>query len=380
MNRLHRLSSMRTTHSSHARPAAADGRRRDGRRPARASAALLLLCAALWCTNEALATQGCGAAEGWTSVDFDGEAFGRHPFETGAGRYRLALVPTDHGWRIQVRDAIGNDLAMFSAPARPVDTNALNIAGWHFRNADNSGPNRGDVNAPQSLRSFVFGRLAADPALNPALTAPAMAVTHDAGGRGELIIDDYGLADLEPRQRARLVYMRFRGCLEWYPGPQPPTLADTAAPGIVAPVVAQMQACGLDAAVYRLSDRLASGREGGQRPFLEPDMDGDGQRDLVVPLTRLTDAAPGLAICLTAQRQLVLAGYSGRIGRHLDPVYFGRADWWNAVERGPVSQSGSEALPPVLRGDAILLGKEGASSVLLYLDADGVVGSYWQGD
>lgn len=346
------------------------------------------------CTGPVAATQGCGAAEGWVSVDFAGEAYGEHDYETQLGAFVFVLEHREFGWHIQVRDAGGRDLAVFSPPARPVEANPLNIAGWHFRNLDNTAPNRGEVNAPQGLRQFVFGRLATDPMLNPALIAPAEpdpaspaavleradAVAAPAGGRGELVIEDFGLADLEPQRRARMVYMKFHGCLEWDPGPRAETLADTAAPGIVAPVVGQMQACGLDASVYRLSDRMIGGREGGQNPYLEPDLDGDGQRDLVVPVTRRADGAPGLAMCLAAERRVTLAGFSGRIGRHLDPTYFGRVDWWNVVTRGPVGAGVSEGPPPRLRGDAIVLGKEDSSSVLVFLDADGKVTSYWQGD
>jgi hypothetical protein len=50
------------------------------------------------------------------------------------------------------------------------------------------------------------------------------------------------------------------------------------------------------------------------------------------------------------------------------------------VPRGPVAQANEEGPPPVLQGDAILLGKEDSSSVLVYLDRALRVSSYWQGD
>ena len=193
-----------------------------------------------------------------------------------------------------------------------------------------------------------------------------------------------------------MVYMKFRGCVQWDPGvfalqapaglapdesavlPTPPAEPAAPEPGVPDRVVLRMTVCGLDMATFRLSDRMAQGREGGQRPFLEPDLDGDGQRDIVAPVTRIADDTPGLALCLASGSRLILAGYTGRIGKHLDPVYFGRADWWNVYPRGSVNRS-AEGMPPILRGDAILLGKDDSSSVLLYL-ADGVLSSYWQGD
>jgi hypothetical protein len=341
---------------------------------------ILGLIACLY-SSPAAAEQGCGAAWEWKTAYFEGEVYGTIDFAADVGPNKFVLTPVPFGWRIGMRDSAGNGLPVFSPPVRPVEADALNVAGWHFRNRDNSGPNRGEVNAPQTLRKFTFGRRATDPTLNPELIAPAVMPTEGEQGNGELIIEDFGLADLEPGKRARLVYMKFRGCVEWDPGHRETTLAQTAAPGVAAgPVIAAMEACGLDANTYRLSDRMGGGREGGQRPWLEPDLDGDALNDLVVPITRLSDDAPGLAICLRQDKKLALVGYDGRIGKHLDPEYFGFADWWNVYERGPVSQGVGEAPPPTLRGEAILFGKESASSVLLYLDTDGRVTSYWQGD
>ena len=125
---------------------------------------------------------------------------------------------------------------------------------------------------------------------------------------------------------------------------------------------------------------MTAGREGGQALFLTPDLDGDGRPDTVAAIARLTDGAPGLAICPGAGGPVIVAGYAGRIGRHLDPVYFGRADFWRVYPKGPVYQGGSEGPPPELTGDAILLAKEESSSVLVFLDKGGRVTSYWQGD
>ena len=336
----------------------------------------------------ASATQGCSEDWQMEAASFEGEIYGDNEFVADAGLHDFVLEPTGFGWRIAMRTKDGEGVAVFSPPIRPVDTNPTNIAGWHFRNLANDGPNRGEVNAPQRERTFVFGRMASDPALNPELVAPNGAppnaatvepVTGEYGG-GELVIEDYGLADLEPGKRARMVYMKFHGCVAWNRGSYEHTLASSADPEIAKNVADAFAECGLDAALYKLSGRMARGREGGQRAWQEPDLDGDHLRDLAVPVTRMSDDAPGVAMCLRKDRRLVLAGFDGRIGKHLDPVYFGRSDYWHVHDQREVSQGVAEDAPPLLTGDALLFGKEGASSVLLYLDGDLLPASYWQGD
>lgn len=342
-----------------------------------------IACAAfailLGSSTVALATQGCGGEAGWASREISGVVQAPEPFVHEAGRHTFVLDPTPYGWQIGMLDPDGLAVPVFAPPLRPVETNPVNIAGWHFRNRDNTGPNTGDVNAPQHRRRFTFGTLAVDPTANPELIAPAT-TREGFGGLGELVISDMTLTPPEPGERAAMTAMAFQVCLVWQGGGDRLDPIVSADPGVAfETVVSAMIGCGLDTRTHRLSDRMSKGREGGQRPYLEPDMDGDGIPDLVVPVTRVSDQAPGLAICLLGDESLILAGYDGRIGRHLDPTYFGRADWWG-LQSGPVYQSEDEGPPPVLRGDGVVFGKEGASSVLLYLDDGGKVSSYWQGD
>lgn len=90
-------------------------------------------------------------------VSFDGavargEAF-VHRFAHDGAAYEFRLAPVSHGWQIWVSDPAQPDLnfvAVATPPFRGI--NPARIEGWHFRNADNSGPNEpGDknVNAPQ---------------------------------------------------------------------------------------------------------------------------------------------------------------------------------------------------------------------------------------
>jgi hypothetical protein len=196
------------------------------------------------------------------------------------------------------------------------------------------------------------------------------------------VIEAFELADLESGRKARMTFMTFSGCLEWNTGAaQAPGLMQTAKPGAAyVELIEAKEDCGLDPAVYRLSDRMAGGREGMQNPYLTPDMDGDGRADFVAAVDRIGNGAPGLAMCL-ADGALILARYDGRIGQHLDPEYFGRVDWWR-VHSGEVFPSGAEGPPPTLRGDALLMGKNDSSSALLYLDLDAGLrpASHWQGD
>lgn len=327
----------------------------------------------------AAATPSCGGEPGWASREIIDTV--RHPHQVlrEAGARTFTLLPFAFGWRIGMLDSDGLEIPMFAAPLRPVETNPLNVAGWHFRNRDNTGPNLGDVNAPQHERRFMFGAFATDPAANPALIAPN-APDQEFGGVGVLTITDYTLTAPEPGQRAAFESLSFTVCLIWQGGGDRLDPIVDADPGVAFDaVVAAMRGCGLDTREFKLSDRMSKGREGAQRPYLEPDMDGDNIPDLVVPVRRRTDQAPGLAICLIGTETLVLAGYGGRIGRHLDPSYFGRVDGWN-IHTGRIFQSPEEGPPPTLTADGLSLGKEDSSSVIIYLTPDLTVSSYWQGD
>jgi hypothetical protein len=71
-----------------------------------------------------------------------GETFSR-PF----GGFAFNLVPTEFGWRIDITEGERHYLANMTGPAHFVP-NAIEIEGWHFRNSSNTGPNTGEINAP----------------------------------------------------------------------------------------------------------------------------------------------------------------------------------------------------------------------------------------
>ena len=134
----------------------------------RASGALALLVALL-VTSVATAAPSVppGTPVPWgkpsaaRTLRFSGQIGGGQRFERVLGDgLRFVLVPLSggscEGWTIGV---VGSDsTADFSAPATPPfhGLNSRSIEAWHFRNADNTGPNQGEVNAPQEERGFTF--------------------------------------------------------------------------------------------------------------------------------------------------------------------------------------------------------------------------------
>ncbi len=282
-----------------------------------------------------------------------GEVGGAHAYRAPVGAdWSFALLPAGKGYDLKIFDRRGRDLSAATPPLH-AEPNPRQLYGWHFRNAANSASNEGDVNAPQELRLFHF---------TPDVRAP-----DDVSGRGWLRVLDYGLADLEPGQKARMVYLKFEACLTWprtaEPPPEPPPM--TAWPELRE----IFRACGLSQD-YLLTPLLDPPEIGG-------DFVGDDALDSATLVVRRADGKRGLAIC-RAGTWLDLVGFERSLG-DLTPTYFDRMDWWDLKERGPVGQGADGSPPPLLDGDAIVLGMEEKSSVLLYWTAEGYR-SYWQGD
>lgn len=339
---------------------------------------LLISGILLICLSHTAVAASCEGGPGWESREVAGEA--RHPesFLHEVGAQTFVLMPFEFGWRIGMLDRDGQEIPVFAAPRHPVETNPVSLAGWHFRNRDNTAPNTGDVNAPQHERRFSFGTLAMD-AANPGSSPPDEA-SEGVGGLGILTINAFTLTPPAAGQRAGFTSLSFTVCLIWKGGgDRLAPIVDEDPKVVFDNAVATMKGCGLDTALFAVSDRMGMRTDIAQSPFLKPDMDGDNIPDLVVPVSRRADGAPGLAVCLAGTDTLLLAGFDGRIGRHLDPAYFGRADGWG-IHSGPIWQSPEEGEPPNLTKDAVRLSKEESSSVILYLRPDLTFSSYWQGD
>ena len=94
------------------------------------------------------------------TIRFSGSVRGGERFEyrfTDSLRFVLDPgVPGREGWNLRVLAA--DSTADFAAIATPPfhGPNDLDLEAWHFRNADNTGANHGEVNVPQGQRSFEF--------------------------------------------------------------------------------------------------------------------------------------------------------------------------------------------------------------------------------
>lgn len=114
--------------------------------------ALLLAVLALSVSGAALASM--------RTIRFSGVVQGGQRFErpfTDSLRFVLDPGPMGReGWNVGVfgADRGANFAGVVTPPFH--GPNALVLEAWHFRNADNTGPNRGEVNAPQEWRDFEF--------------------------------------------------------------------------------------------------------------------------------------------------------------------------------------------------------------------------------
>jgi len=130
---------------------------------------------------------------------------------------RFELDPTDLGWEVVVRDTTRaeENLARLTPPFHFVP-NPRDIEGWHFRNQANTGPNQGDVNAPQRERWFIFSRdvgRSIEPDAGAEVTGEEVERV-GARGRGALTIQEMVLTPPKPGERAGIESMRFTVAIE----------------------------------------------------------------------------------------------------------------------------------------------------------------------
>lgn len=165
--------------------------------------ALACWALALLALTSAAAAQECHPAAGQDSFSATGIvlAAGRASVLPLPPGWTLAFEPAPAGWSIRIRDRRGLDL---SAPTPPrFGPDPRDLFGWHFRNAANTGPNAGDVNAPQLVREIRFEPgLAGTAGLKPSdgSQAPAGAA---AAGAGWFRLSDLVLTPPSPAGRRR---------------------------------------------------------------------------------------------------------------------------------------------------------------------------------
>lgn len=136
---------------------------------------------------------------------------------TTTGGWMLKLVPAAGGWFAQVtaRGREDEDLSRLTPPWHGVP-NPRMIEAWHFRNADNTGPNDGSVNAPGDLREFIFSPDVGRGITFDGSATPAEAVEKvRAYGRVWLHVDQYRLMPPRQGQQPTFEWLQFTACVTW---------------------------------------------------------------------------------------------------------------------------------------------------------------------
>lgn len=274
--------------------------------------------------------------------------------------WHLVFLPHPHGWQVRLHDgpAPGDarDLSAVTPPFAASLPNPRDIFGWHFRNAANTGPNTGDVNAPQHRRDFFFATaLAGTGGYKPAPGAPAHLPPDPEDGLGWLRIGDMVLSPPEPGARAVLRAARVEVCLTW-PRSATTTNANTAPEDREI-----MGACGLDLDRWRLADAPEPRLLGG-------DFDGDGAHDHAA-LVRDAEGAAALAVCRAGTWLEMLAPAP------LPGGLLPRVEAWRTLPRdhGPLGYV-DEPPWPEAEGDLIALERIEKSLHLVYR-----AGGEWRG-
>jgi hypothetical protein len=162
----------------------------------------------------------CEATQGRRAEQVDGEVRRGDTFtKLTPGGWVLRLDPVAVGWFLQVttEDRPEEDLSRLTPPWHFVP-NPRQIEGWHFRNATNTGPNDGSVNAPQQLREFIFsprvGRDIQGPDSKMSPTAEQVNEVRSFG-QGWFLIHSYTLTPERQGERAAFETLRFSACLTW---------------------------------------------------------------------------------------------------------------------------------------------------------------------
>lgn len=293
--------------------------------------------------------EGCASTPTHFAATVNGEVSGQHQYtddlEFG---WTFQLRPAPQGWILDVLDQGGFNLALETPPIHS-DTNPRFLYGWHFRNAANTGPNLGDVNAPQLDRRFT-------------LNDPREGAVRSMG-LGWLTIQDYGLADLHPGERARMVYLRFEACVLTPKTPEEQDReADLANPIYGDEEMEQIRACGLDLA-YRPEAWVMPRMVGG-------DFDANGSHDFALPVVREEDGQHGIAVCRSGTWMSVLGIDEVPPGSDLVPGYFNQVEAWNAGPRDDLLQYGDDTGLPARPGDIIIIERIEKSAYSIYWDGD----------
>lgn len=303
-----------------------------------------------------------------TSGQSTAEVYGQNSFEkTLSNGWRFVLLPQRYGWALRVF-AGGRegdvDLTSLTPPFGAVP-NPRDIAGWHFRNSANTQANDGSVNAPQNRRVFFLSpSLAATGGYKPSSdeamprhTAPDLAVD----GMGWLEIKDFGLADLNQGEKARMVYLQFEACLIW-----PKTSAEIAVQQdfrgteFTPEDTEVFGRCGLDLKRYTLNAPFAP-------RTLSGDFDGDSVLDEVVRVKHRASGQQSLALCRAGTWLDIIHDGQTDGGLLLDDGFIGKVETWSLVSKdhGSFGYDGAPIWPNP-DGDVLVLERLEKEMVIVF--------------
>jgi hypothetical protein len=172
-----------------------------------------------------LAAIWSGPAQAETSViEFSGQVHRGESFvHELQNNLRFILKPNPLGWEIVLQDPERpeENLARLTPPYHFVP-NPRYLEGWHFRNADNTGPNaigEKNINAPQHQRGFIFSPKIGQTIDYPATHTQAEQIARD--GTGMLEILDMKLGNLRAGEKAWFEWIRFKVRLQLGEGFRP---------------------------------------------------------------------------------------------------------------------------------------------------------------
>lgn len=293
-----------------------------------------------------------------------GEVSGSREFrEIVNEKWIFTLLKAKHGWNIRLYDQNGVDLTQITPPFR-FGINHRHIFGWHFRNIDNTKGNDGSVNAPGKERKFIFSEnLEGTGGFKPSKNEyePKYIKPPQDEGRGWFRIVDYGLADLDKDEKARMVYMKFFSCLTWPKTEEEIKIeADFNSTVYIAEEKEIFGSCGLRPP-YELNAYALPRTLGG-------DIDGDGSLDIYAPIKRSSDGKRGLAIC-RAGTWFHLLGFDEKVKPDLKPGYFDQIEDWYVVYKNRPEINNLE-ISEQAKGDVIVIERIEKSRYFIFWDGN----------
>ena len=132
--------------------------------------------------------------------------------------FKFVLEPIEKGWHVAIYRGDSRDNIARLTPPWHFVPNPRYIEGWHFRNASNTKPNDGSVNAPQNVREFIFSPevgLSIDGPSSAGKPTPEEVNRVQRFGQGRLEILDYDLTPPSPGEKASMTRLLWKVCLSW---------------------------------------------------------------------------------------------------------------------------------------------------------------------